>query len=82
LTEFLSRQTQVINESTILDLFCHIASTLECLHNQNKFHHNLNTRKVLLTKNLEIKLIAFGVSKLIEQTKMMSEIEENILTIA
>jgi serine/threonine protein kinase len=67
LAEFLSRQTQeVINESTIVDLFYQIASTLECLHNQNKFHRNLNTRKVLLTKNLEIKLIAYGVSKLIE----------------
>lgn len=53
-----------IPERDILDVFSQMVSALRYIHSRNVLHRDLKTANVFLTKEGEIKIGDFGISKI------------------
>ncbi|XP_060877817.1 fibroblast growth factor receptor 1-like [Metopolophium dirhodum] len=60
---FLSSMNPRVSEKELLSYANQVAQGMEYLHGKNCIHRDLGARNVLVTKNLEIKIADFGLSK-------------------
>lgn len=57
------------SEHEILDLFCQIAMAIKTCHNGQVLHRDIKAQNVFLTKDMQVKLGDFGVSRVLEHSK-------------
>ncbi|KAL1132427.1 hypothetical protein AAG570_010382 [Ranatra chinensis] len=63
LSQYLSRLANPLPELDVLALFSEIVEALNYMHEHNILHRDLKTANVFLTKDLQIKVGDFGISK-------------------
>lgn len=63
LTDIIKKET---NEDTLINLFKKVLKGVEVLHNNNIIHRDLKPDNILLTNSGNIKIIDYGLSKLID----------------
>uniref|UniRef100_A0A0N4ZSG5 non-specific serine/threonine protein kinase n=1 Tax=Parastrongyloides trichosuri TaxID=131310 RepID=A0A0N4ZSG5_PARTI len=71
LSQFLMMQDEYINEDVIWFIFTQIVDGVCYLHQNNILHRDLKTANIFLTKNNDVKIGDFGISKIMgTNTKM------------
>ncbi|CEG48140.1 camk camkl protein kinase [Plasmopara halstedii] len=58
-----------MSESKATGVFKQLLSALEYCHNRNLFHRDLKLENVMVTKDLKVKLIDFGLSEILNSSK-------------
>lgn len=62
----------VLNIDEILEIFIQILDGLDAIHSKGIVHRDLKPQNILITKDKTIKLLDFGLSKLIDYTSLTS----------
>ena len=71
LYEYISKKEKLSNEESSL-IFYQIFSTIEFLHKKKICHRDIKPENILILKNLEIKLIDFGLCNYIKNNNLLS----------
>jgi NIMA (never in mitosis gene a)-related kinase len=66
LQKFISEQKQPLPEHYVLNLFSQMVAALKYCHEQKVMHRDLKSENIILTPNNQIKLIDFGVAKVLK----------------
>ena len=72
-----------IEEKVILTMFSQIVSAIRYMHNKSVLHRDLKTANIFLTKDVQVKIGDFGISKVLTtqqviQNCYMTERHKNI----
>eukprot|EP00899_Mesostigma_viride_P027352 jgi/Mesvir1/7801/Mv11743-RA.1 len=68
LSEYLNKQTTLLKEDRVLDLFAQLCLGLKHVHDRKILHRDLKTQNVFLSNSGLAKLGDFGVSKVLHAT--------------
>ena len=67
---------ECFDETIIYKIITQICSIIELIHRKNIIHRDLKPQNIIINKNIEIKIIDFGISKKFENNKII-EVTEN-----
>ena len=62
-------KTAFFKEEEVLDIFCQAIMALQAVHQEKILHRDIKSHNVFLTKDMQVKLADFGVSRVLSTSK-------------